>query len=42
MNAVASCVGTRRLNTILDLGCGTGRFSESLAANFDAEVVGQF
>jgi ubiquinone/menaquinone biosynthesis C-methylase UbiE len=24
---------------ILDLGCGTGRFSESLAAHFDAEVV---
>jgi cyclopropane fatty-acyl-phospholipid synthase-like methyltransferase len=42
MNVVASCVGTRRLNTILDLGCGTGRFSESLAAHFDAEVVGQF
>ncbi|HKY23401.1 MAG TPA: methyltransferase domain-containing protein, partial [Vicinamibacterales bacterium] len=27
-------------NTILDLGCGTGRFSESLAAHFNAEVVG--
>src|SRR5215216_1739799 len=40
MNFVASCVGKQRLNTILDLGCGTGRFSESLAAHFDAEVVG--
>ncbi len=25
---------------ILDLGCGTGRFSDALAAHFDAEVVG--
>jgi ubiquinone/menaquinone biosynthesis C-methylase UbiE len=40
MNFVASCVGKQRLHTILDLGCGTGRFSESLAAHFDAEVVG--
>ncbi len=40
MNFIASCVGKQRLNTILDLGCGTGRFSESLAAHFDAEVIG--
>jgi ubiquinone/menaquinone biosynthesis C-methylase UbiE len=40
MNVVASCVGNQRLNAILDLGCGTGRFSEALAARFDAEVVG--
>ena len=40
MNFVASCVGKQRLNTILDLGCGTGRFSESLAAHFEAEVIG--
>lgn len=40
MNVVAACVGKQRLNTILDLGCGTGRFSESLAARFDAEVIG--
>ena len=40
MNFLASCVGKQRLNTILDLGCGTGRFCESLAAHFDAEVVG--
>jgi SAM-dependent methyltransferase len=40
MNFIASCVGTQRLNTILDLGCGTGRFSEALAAFFNAEVVG--
>jgi len=40
MNVVASSVGNHRLNTILDLGCGTGRFSEALAAHFDAEVIG--
>jgi len=40
MKVVASCAGEQRINTILDLGCGTGRFSESLAAHFDAEVVG--
>lgn len=40
MDVVASYVGTQRLNTILDLGCGTGRFTESLAAHFAAEVVG--
>ena len=40
MNVVASSVGTQRPSTILDLGCGTGRFSESLAAHFDAKVVG--
>jgi len=40
MGVVASRVGNRGLNTILDLGCGTGRFSEALAAHFDAEVVG--
>src|SRR6185437_11109148 len=26
--------------TILDLGCGTGRFSEALATYFDADVIG--
>jgi ubiquinone/menaquinone biosynthesis C-methylase UbiE len=40
MNVVASHAGKQRLNTILDLGCGTGRFSEGLAAHFDAAVVG--
>lgn len=40
MNVVSSYVGKQRLNTILDLGCGTGRFSEGLAAHFDADVVG--
>jgi len=40
MNVVASHVRERRIKTILDLGCGTGRFSEALAARFDAEVIG--
>src|SRR5918912_1069604 len=40
MNVVSSYVEKQRIKTILDLGCGTGRFSEALAAHFDAEVVG--
>lgn len=40
MKVVDSSVGKQSINTILDLGCGTGRFSEALAAHFDAEVIG--
>ena len=40
MNVISSYVEKERINTILDLGCGTGRFSEGLADYFDAEVVG--
>jgi ubiquinone/menaquinone biosynthesis C-methylase UbiE len=40
MSFIALCVGPPPLNTILDLGCGTGRFTEALAIHFDAEVVG--
>ena len=40
MDFITSSVGNQRLDTILDLGCGTGRFSEALAAHFDAEVIG--
>jgi len=40
MNVVSSHLADRRSKTILDLGCGTGRFSEALAVRFDAEVVG--
>ena len=40
MSTVSTHVGGRNLNTILDLGCGTGRFSEALAVRFDAEVIG--
>ena len=40
MNVVSSSVREQAIKNILDLGCGTGRFSEALAAHFDAEVVG--
>lgn len=40
MNVVGSQVKDRQIKTILDLGCGTGRFSEALAVYFDAEVIG--
>lgn len=40
MNVVSSHVGKQPVNTILDLGCGTGRFSEALADYFNAQVVG--
>jgi ubiquinone/menaquinone biosynthesis C-methylase UbiE len=40
MTALASYVEGLRIKTILDLGCGTGRFTEALAARFDAEVIG--
>src|SRR5688572_8068531 len=40
MRAVASHTGDRRLSRVLDLGCGTGRFSFALATYFDCEVVG--
>lgn len=40
MSTVSSYIEGQALNTILDLGCGTGRFSESLAVRFDTEVIG--
>lgn len=40
MNVVSSYTTDQRIETILDLGCGTGRFSEGLAVCFDADVVG--
>ena len=40
MNKIESLLDGRRVKEILDLGCGTGRFSESLAAKFDATVIG--
>ena len=40
MDLVASHVKDQRIQTILDLGCGTGRFTEALRVRFDAEVVG--
>jgi len=40
MNVIASHVNRGSVRTILDLGCGTGRFCASLANRFGAIVVG--
>jgi ubiquinone/menaquinone biosynthesis C-methylase UbiE len=40
MDAVAGQVDERAVRTILDLGCGTGRFSPALATRFNAKVIG--
>ena len=34
-----SAIGTKRIDNILDLGCGTGRYSATLSDHFGAEVV---
>ncbi|HEV2178913.1 MAG TPA: class I SAM-dependent methyltransferase [Gemmatimonadaceae bacterium] len=40
MRTVADHVESGSVRRILDLGCDTGRFSEALAARFDADVIG--
>lgn len=40
MDTVAGYVDERRVATILDLGCGTGRFADALASRFAATVIG--
>lgn len=40
MNALSVHVRGKASARILDLGCGTGRFSEALAVHFDADVLG--
>jgi ubiquinone/menaquinone biosynthesis C-methylase UbiE len=40
MEVVSSYLNGKQVKTILDLGCGTGRFTEDLAVWFDAQVVG--
>ena len=40
LSTVARYVGERCLPCILDLGCGTGRFTQALADYFDADTVG--
>ena len=40
MNAISERIGGRHPRVILDLGCGTGRFSQGLAEHFDADVIG--
>jgi len=40
MHTVATHLEGLSVTRILDLGCGTGRFSEALATRFNAEVIG--
>src|SRR5437667_4588987 len=40
MTEIARRVSGRSIHAILDLGCGTGRFSNALADRFDARLVG--
>ncbi len=40
MKTIESCLDGRAITRILDVGCGTGRFSEALALRFDADVIG--
>lgn len=40
MHVVATHLEGHSITRILDLGCGTGRFTEALAARFSAEVIG--
>jgi ubiquinone/menaquinone biosynthesis C-methylase UbiE len=39
MDALSVHLPDKAVGRILDLGCGTGRFSEALAAHFDADVL---
>jgi ubiquinone/menaquinone biosynthesis C-methylase UbiE len=40
LRTIAAHLREKEVRSILDLGCGTGRFSEPLASHFNAEVVG--
>ena len=40
MNEIEYALGKKEINGIVDIGCGTGRFSEGLAARFDTAVTG--
>jgi len=40
MNTVAAHVDVHGVRRVLDLGCGTGRFSEGLARRLNANVIG--
>ncbi len=40
MDVVTAQAKDQSIKAILDLGCGTGRFTEALQARFDANVIG--
>ncbi len=40
MNEIESQLNEQKINGIVDLGCGTGRFTEGLAARFNTTVFG--
>jgi ubiquinone/menaquinone biosynthesis C-methylase UbiE len=40
MAEISRRVADRPIRTILDLGCGTGRFSNALATRFHARLIG--
>ena len=40
MERVATALAGREISAIVDLGCGTGRFTQALARTFDASVIG--
>lgn len=40
LDRIAAAVAGHSISTIVDLGCGTGRFSERLSRRFNADVVG--
>ena len=40
LRLIAAHVPTRKVARIIDLGCGTGRFTGALARHFDADVLG--
>ena len=40
MDSIRRCVQGQPITRILDLGCGTGRFSQGLASRFSADVIG--
>jgi len=40
MRTISSYLEGKTIKNVLDLGCGTGRFTEGLAAHFNADVIG--